>query len=129
MTVIIDLPRLYRSYIACLNEQDWPHLEAFVHDDVVYNGVRIGLTGYRDMLEKDFREIPDRRFNLQLLMSDRSHIASRLQFDCTPTAQFLGLPVHGKKISFSENVFCEFRDSKIAEVWSVIDKGAIKAQL
>jgi len=124
-----DLPGMYRSYIACLNAQDWPHLGEFVHDNAIHNGVRIGLSGYRAMLEKDFREIPDLRFTVQLLTSDATHVASRLQFNCSPVAQFLGLPVNGKTISFSENVFYEFRSGRIAEVWSVIDKRAIEAQL
>lgn len=124
-----DLPAIYRSYIACLNDRDWPDLGRFVHDDAIHNGKRIGLSGYREMLEQDFRDIPDLRFNIQLLVCDSTRVASRLQFDCSPRAQFLGLQVNGKAISFSENVFYEFRDGRIAEVWSVIDKAAIEAQL
>jgi predicted ester cyclase len=30
---------------------------------------------------------------------------------------------------FSENVFYEYKDEKIWRVWSVIDKGAVEAQL
>jgi predicted ester cyclase len=32
-------------------------------------------------------------------------------------------------VSFAENVFYKFKLSKIASVWSVIDKAAIEAQL
>jgi len=32
------LSDIYRHYIACLNKQDWPNLEQFVHDEVSYNG-------------------------------------------------------------------------------------------
>jgi predicted ester cyclase len=124
-----DLADVYRDYIACLNRQDWPKLEQFVHDDVFYNGQQIGLSGYRRMLERDFREIPDLHFNIQLLMSDGDYIASRLAFDCSPKGKFLGLDVNGKRVSFTENVFYEFRNAKIARVWSVIDKAAIEAQL
>ena len=124
-----DLSDLYRDYIACLNKQDWPKLEQFVHDEVYYNGQRIGLSGYREMLERDFYEIPDLYFNIQLLISDPPYIASRLGFDCTPEGKFLGLPLHGKRVSFTENVFYEFRREKIDQVWSVIDKAAIEAQL
>lgn len=124
-----DLCDLYRRYIACLNEQDWPELGRFVHDEVRYNGQRIGLSGYREMLERDFREIPDLRFNIQLLISDPPCIASRLNFDCTPKGKFLGLDVNGKRISFAENVFYEYREQRIEQVWSVIDKMAIEAQL
>jgi len=65
-----ELSDVYRDYIACLNKQDWPKLEQFVHDEVCYNGQRIGLLGYREMLERDFYEIPDLYFNIQLLISD-----------------------------------------------------------
>ena len=124
-----DLSDIYRGYIACLNRQDWSLLERFVHDEVYYNGRKIGLSGYRGMLERDFDEIPDLYFNIQLLIADPPYIASRLRFDCTPTGKFLGLYVNGRRISFSENVFYEFRDEKIGEVWSVIDKAAIESQL
>jgi predicted ester cyclase len=125
----IDLSDVYRGYIACLNGQDWARLEEFVHQDVCRNGQRLGLSGYREMLERDFREIPDLRFDIQLLVSDPPHVASRLLFDCTPAGVFLGLPVNGKRVSFTENVFYRFREGKIEQVWSVIDKAAVEAQL
>jgi predicted ester cyclase len=128
-TIKTDLSDVYRGYIACLNRRDWPKLEQFVHDDVYYNGQRIGILGYREMLERDFYEIPDLYFDIQLLISDPPYIASRLEFDCTPKGKFLGLHVNGKRVSFTENVFYEFRREKIWQVWSVIDKAAIEAQL
>lgn len=124
-----NLSGIYRDYIACLNEQDWPRLGQFVHDDACHNGRRFGLSGYREMLEKDFSEIPDLYFNIRLLICEPPYIAARLQFDCTPKGKFLGLDVNGRRISFSENVFYEFRGEKIEQVWSVIDKTAIETQL
>ena len=129
MTGKADLADAYRAYIACLNRQDWPDLGRFVHEDVVYNGKRIGLSGYREMLERDFLQIPDLCFNIELLTADPPYIAARLAFDCAPTGMFLGLPVNGRKVSFAENVFYAFREGRIGEVWSVIDKAAIEAQL
>jgi len=124
-----DLSDVYRAYIACLNQQDWPKLDQFVDDNVYYNGQQIGLSGYRKMLEKDFCAIPDLHFNIQLLISDAPYIASRLAFACSPKGKFLGLNVNGKRVSFAENVFYEFRRDKIVQVWSVIDKAAIESQL
>ena len=124
-----DLADVYRDYIACLNRQDWAELGRFVADDVSHDTKQIGLLGYREMLARDFREIPDLRFTIELVISDPPHIASRLKFDCTPVGRFLGLAVNGKRVSFCENVFYEFRDGKIRQVWSVIDKAAIEAQL
>ena len=65
-----DLADIYRNYIACLNRQDWAMLGQFVHDDVAHNARPLGLPGYRAMLERDFREIPDLHFNIELLVCD-----------------------------------------------------------
>jgi predicted ester cyclase len=124
-----ELSDIYRGYITCLNQRGWSKLEQFVADDVCRNGQQIGLSDYRKMLEKDFSEIPDLYFDIQLLISDPPYIASRLAFNCTPKGNFLGLDVSGKRVSFTENVFYEFREEKVVQVWSVIDKPAIEAQL
>jgi predicted ester cyclase len=64
-----------------------------------------------------------------LLICDPPFVASRIAFACTPKGEFLGLDINSKRVSFSENVFYEFRSEKIIQVWSVIDKAAIEAQL
>jgi len=119
----------YRRYIACLNGQDWDNLGSFVHENVCYNGKPIGLSGYREMLEGDFRAIPDLFFDIQLLICEPPRVASRLQFNCTPKGELFGLPVNGRRVQFAENVCYEFLDGKIENVWSVIDKAAIESQL
>jgi len=124
-----ELSEIYRDYIHCLNKQDWHMLGQFIHEEVRYNGAYVGFTGYRSMLEGDFRAIPDLHFNIELLISDPPHIASRLHFDCTPTGMLFGLPVNGKRVQFGENVFYEFVGSRIEKVWSIIDKTAIAGQL
>jgi predicted ester cyclase len=58
-----DLSDVYRDYIACLNERDWPKLERFVHDEVCYNGRWIGILGNCEVLERDFYQIPDLYFD------------------------------------------------------------------
>lgn len=124
-----DLRTLYLNYIDCLNKREWVSLGQFVAADVSHNGRPIGLSGYREMLQKDVREIPDLRFNIELLAIEAPLVASRLRFDCSPTSTFMGLNIGGKRITFAENVFYAFRNGKIASVWSVIDKSAIEGQL
>jgi predicted ester cyclase len=96
---------------------------------VVHNGRAFGLAGYRAMLVKDYEDIPDLTFGIELLTCDPPSIAARLAFDCSPKGEFHGLAVNGKRVKFSENVFYELHDRKIAQVWSTIDKAAIEAQL
>jgi predicted ester cyclase len=124
-----ELADLYRGYIACLNRQDWATLGDFVADNARHNGRPFGLSGYRAMLEKDFDDIPDLQFNIDFMVSEPPVIASRLRFHCAPKGMFLGLPVNGKTVSFAENVFYRFKARRIDEVWSVVDKAAIEAQL
>ncbi|CAN5879935.1 ester cyclase [soil metagenome] len=128
-TIAYDLAERYAGYIACLNRQDWAGLPQFVAEDVCYNEERIGLSGYRAMLQGNYRDIPDLRFDVALLVHDQLRVASRLQFDCTPVADFLGLQVNGRRISFAENVIYQFAAGKIEAVWSIVDKAAIEAQL
>ena len=125
----MSLEQIYRGYLACLNAQDWPSLGQFVADNARRNGEFLGLGGYRAMLEADFRAIPDLVFAIELLAVDPPHIAARLRFDCSPRGVFMGAPVNGQRVTFAENVFYRFEDGRIAEVWSVIDKAAIEAQL
>ncbi|MBC9177764.1 ester cyclase [Pseudoroseomonas ludipueritiae] len=125
----MPLPDLYRAYIDCLNRRDWAELGRYVGGDVEHNGRPLGLAGYRDMLIQDFEEIPDLRFRIGLLVCEPPRVAARLLFDCTPKDRFLGLRVDGRRVSFTENVFYEYRDSRIASVWSVIDKAAVEAQI
>jgi len=119
----------YEAYIACLNSRDLDGLDEFVSDTVIHNGSRIGISGYRDMLAGNYRDIPDLRFVIDLLLSDANTVASRLRFDCHPKAGFLGLRIDGRSVLFHENVFYRFEKGRIQEVWSVIDRGEIERQL
>ncbi len=123
------LSQVYRDYIACLNRQDLASLGQFVHDDAQHNGRPLGLAGYQAMLAADFQAIPDLQFTIALLVVEDPFVASRLDFDCSPRGTFLQLPVRGRRVQFSENVFYEFKAEKIWRVWSVVDKARIEAQL
>ncbi|WP_067341580.1 ester cyclase [Stappia indica] len=125
-----DLAAIYRGYIDCLNRQAWDELHRFVADDVRRNARLLGLSGYRNMLVEDFRAIPDLAFHIEHLVCDPPMVASRLRFDCTPAGMLFGLPVNGRRVHFTENVFYEFDDAgRIRNVWSVIDTAAVAAQI
>jgi predicted ester cyclase len=124
-----DLRSIYQEYLDCLNAQDWPRLGDFIHHDVSHNGRPFGVPGYRAMLENDFQQIPDLRFEAELTVCEPPYVAARLKFACSPKGNFLDLPVNGRTVSFAENIFYEFKGGKIKTAWSVIDKIAIEAQL
>jgi len=121
--------RLYRLYIACLNSRSWTELGDYVAVDEVHNGRPLGLDGYQSMLEADHRDIPDLKFNADVVVADETHIASRLRFDCAPVGEFLGVPVNGRRVVFHEHAIYRLEAGKIAEVFSIIDKAAVEAQV
>lgn len=121
-----DLAAIYRAYLACLNDRRWDDLGEYVADDVVRNGERLELSGYRAMLEADTQAIPDLRFNAEILIADERHVACRLVFTCTPQQEFLGRQPNGEQVTFAEHVFYRFENRRIAQVWSVIDKEAVR---
>ncbi|MHB2266082.1 ester cyclase [Aliihoeflea sp. PC F10.4] len=125
----VELAGLYRSYIACLNSKAWSEVGNFVDSEITHNGRPLGVEGYRDMLIADYEAIPDLRFNIDLLVTDARRVAVRLLFDCTPKGEFLGLPVHGRRVTFAEHAFYAYSNDKIVSVRSIIDKGAIEAQI
>jgi predicted ester cyclase len=120
---------VYRDYLDCLNDRRWDDLGRFVAEDVVHNGKPLGLNGYRAMLESDTHAIPDLRFTAELLVADADLVACRLFFRCTPRHPWAGFEPTGTEVAFAEHVFYRFHDGKIAEVWSLIDKEAVREQL
>jgi len=125
----VDHTEIYSRYLRCLNERRWDDLGDFVSHDVVHNGRPLGLTGYRAMLEADTTAVPDLLFVADLVVAQDDVVACRLAFRCTPQEVFLGFDPPGTPISFTEHVFYRFCDSKIAEVWSVIDTRTIALQI
>ena len=120
---------LYRRYIDRLNERRLDELGEFVHEELTYNGRPMTRLDYQAMIARDVAAIPDLRFDIQGLVVDRDQVACRLRFDCTPRGEFLGLRPDGRRVVFAEHVFYRFRDGKIGEVWSLIDRHAIEEQL
>lgn len=125
----MDLIQRYKNYIDCLNAREVERLGDHVAEDAVHNGRSIGLIGYRAMLRGNYRDIPDLKFCIDIVVANDATVGSRLRFDCRPAASFLGIPVNGRRVIFHENVFYLYQDGKIATVWSVIDPMEISSQL
>jgi predicted ester cyclase len=125
-----DLLDVYRAYLHCLNERQWPRLGEFVADRLSYNGKHITVADYRTMLEGDVDAVPDLQYQAKVLIAAGDVVACRLLFECTPRRTFLGFEPTGGQVSFPEHVFYRFDDDRrIAEVWSVIDMQAIREQV
>lgn len=119
----------YRDYLTVLNERRLGDLDAFVHDELTYNDAPMTRQQYRDLIAGDVAAVPDLFYQVERLVVDGGEVACRLRFDCTPVAEFLGFAPDGRRLSFVEHVFYRFHDGRIAQVWSLIDRDAIRRQL
>jgi predicted ester cyclase len=124
-----DLEARYRAYLDVLNERRLDDLVHFVQDELSYNGETMTRRQYQDLIAADITAIPDLFFDAQIVVASGDQVACRLVFDCTPQHEFLGFSPNGERLSFAEHVFYQFRDGRIAAVWSLIDRPAIEAQL
>ncbi len=110
-----DMEARYRRDIIYLNDHRVDELGEFVHERLTYNGRPTTRPDYQELIAGNIAAIPDLFFDVHLLFVDGNRIACRLNFNCTPWGEILGLPPNGKSISFSEHAFYELRDGKIRE--------------
>ena len=119
----------YRAYLTVLNDRRLDDLVRYVHDELVYNGETMTRRQYRDLIAGDIAAAPDLFYNAQIVIADDDRVACRILFDCTPQGAFLGFSPNGRRLTFAEHVFYEFRDGRIAAVSSLIDRHTIQEQL
>jgi predicted ester cyclase len=126
---VTDLEAVYRAYLDCLNARDHDRLDRYVHDTLRYNDRTLTREDYRALLADDVARIPDLAYTVDLLVVRGDHVACRLWFDCTPRAAFHGIEPDGRRVAFAEHAFYRFEAGRIAQVWSLIDLDAVRAQL
>jgi predicted ester cyclase len=81
------------------------------------------------MLESDTRATPDLQFVPEILITADQVVSCRLFFQCIPRHAFLGFEPTGRRVSFAEHAFYRFENGRIVQVWSVIDKQAVREQV
>ena len=108
------LRAIYTDYIACLNARNYDGVSRFVNKDAVHNGRQQGVTGYTQMIKESYESYPWLHFNIVMLVVDEKEesVASRLVLKGEGSAVWDGP---------RENVFYQFRDGKISEVWSMLE--------
>jgi predicted ester cyclase len=124
-----DLEGRYHAYLGALNERRLDDLVDYVQDELSYNGEAMTRRQYQEMIAADIAAIPDLEYDAHIIVASGDQVACRIVFACTPQHEFLGFTPNGERLTFAEHVFYRFRDDRIAEVWSLIDRPAIESQL
>jgi predicted ester cyclase len=123
------LQAIYLAYLDALNGRRFSDLNEFVHNELTYNDKALTRQEYADMIAADVEAVPDLHFEARLLVASGDVVACRLWFDCTPSGELFGLSPTGQRVSFAEHVFYRFRAGRIAAVYSLIDRDAVREQL
>lgn len=121
------LDAIYREYIAAIQSKELDKISFYVSDEVIHNGKRLGLDGYKDLLLRNIVET-DVDINIKRLVVDSKTVAAVLIFTTKATTEELvGIRLDGEPFSYAENVVYDFTDGKIREVFSVFEIDAIRA--
>ena len=119
----------YRNYIACLNRGSLEQLSDFIHEKLTYNGKETTLNEYKESRLMEREAVPDLYYHIELLVTNEDIVACRLNFNCTPVKEFMGIIPNGNRAIFSENVFYKLTQGKISLVLSLVDIDAIREQI
>lgn len=125
-----NLESIYHDYTAALNTTPMGSLAPFVDAEVIHNDNFLTLERYEEFIAFHKDQIPDLQFSPTIVMAQGNMLAVRIEFNnVTPIDGYLGYSnPEGKSISFCENVFYEFKDGKIVQVWSIVDEKEIERQ-
>ena len=124
-----DLTDFYTRYIAALNARDIKTVESMLPKEVLRLGVPYPRSGVLDSFRVITDAIPDYRWNIQDLFVVDDRIAVRLQNTGTPIKPFLGHEATGRSLSFMEFASYRISGGRFAEMWFLMDEGAVARQL
>lgn len=120
---------IYQRYIETILKHDLDALYEFVDEHVVHNQRRLGLNGYKQLIQNNIIE-PNCGIEIVRLVADDSHVASNLLFTIPKgTTDFLGLKVDGQEFTVNECVIYDFKDAKIVNVISCHDSDKVKSHV
>lgn len=122
------LAAIYREYFDCINSRTMVHnWHKYVHEQVTFNGTVLTLDEYRQQVESVITAFPDLAAELHTLVADEGsqRVAVQLEFSGTMVKSFAGAEATGSLTRFAEHCTYEFRDGKVARVWSVANWGRL----
>ena len=83
-----ELASIYRAYIACLNARTGLSSDVSC---MTRSGITATVSAWPAIdrcWKNDYATIPDLHFEIELLVSEPPHVASRLRFNCSPAGRF-----------------------------------------
>ncbi|KAJ7175995.1 hypothetical protein C8R46DRAFT_76835 [Mycena filopes] len=127
-----ELDRLYRDYIACINENlTEAGLSRFCNPVVVHSRKELTLERYCGLIQQSSSAVRDMTARIHTLVAqeDSQRVGVRLEWSGTPIATLQGVEPNGRSVCFPEHVIYQFESGKIARVWSIVDWDEFRRQM
>lgn len=123
-----NLAAVYREYFDCVNKRTLAdRWGSFVGAQVIFNGTVLTLEEYRQKVESVITVFPDLLAEVYTVIADEGtqRVAAQLEFSGTMVKPLAGVEGTGGQARFAEHCTYEFRDGKIARLWSIATWGRL----
>jgi predicted ester cyclase len=124
---------LLRGLFAAGDAGDLEAFNLYLHDDVIVHAPAglstVGLENERESWRKARSAIPDLHHEILDVLSSPTLVAARATVSGTMRGSYGGLSAKGRKFRVDQAVFAHVRDSKIAELWEIVDTAVLRDQL
>lgn len=124
------IARYYMGQI--FNQKNLAAVDEFFSPEVAMHcklpGVK-GLEGYRRMVSLFVRAFPDLHLSYQTVICEGEWVSGRFVFTGTHEADFAGIPATGKHICVSGISLLRFREGRVIEHWTELDRLGLLQQL
>jgi len=124
---------LLRGLFAAGDAGDLESFDLYLHDDVIVHAPAglstVGLENERESWRKAKLAIPDLHHEFLDVLSSPSLVAARTVVTGTMRGSYGGLSAQGRSFTVNQAVFAHVRDSKIAELWEIVDTAVLREQL
>lgn len=130
----IDLRARHSAFLDICNARNWSLLPTVISSNIMIQNNPVGLAAFAPFMANMVQQIPDLHFVPELVVADPTNntLACRFTFTCNPIGEFWGLPINGRKVTFSEHMILVFNDEgegKIEKCWTIPDIEAVRRQL
>ena len=128
-----DTETLLRRLFAAGDAGDLEMFDLYLHDDVIVHAPAglstVGLQNERESWRKAKLAIPDLHHEFLDVLSSPTLVAARTVVTGTMRGSYGGLSAQGRSFRVDQAVFAHVRDSKIAELWEIVDTAMLREQL
>ena len=131
MTVFESQVRLF--YAEIWDKKNFDEIPRVLHEDVSFRGslgqVKHGHDGFKDYVNAVHAGLSDYTCTIDDLVVQPGKVFARMTFAGIHSADFMGYPATGKRVSWAGAALFSFSGDKVSDIWVLGDLKSLEAQL